>query len=339
MKTLKIRLKSAFQHWPDNDMSKDHFYTSYRGTAAYPTETALYGMIECAFGYSDEHEAEKRELEKKISFGTPIRTPKRYFKDYEKSHSSYAPHSWTSRFLGMKFYNQEAVIRSGNPNPTRNNGGARISEEFSGVIMCHNEDQETEKGMVSVYVISGNTENSVQVFEDFGMKGVENEHTETICGIDFKTLETEEKSVSYAYFDDCYLAVVIELTYESVKDRTDIISGFGKAGNRDLTEVKPYKRVYNLVTAKPLFDWQTFKRADGKRNKQSPTMTIHEYLADADFLVDIYGEEEVLKEVAKRLDNPRFIYYFGDRKGSPTTRANQGIWEDCPFGEQKRRNR
>lgn len=56
MKTLKIKLKNALP-FPSNDISKDHFHTRYRDTAACPTKETIYGMLEYVFGHSGEHKA------------------------------------------------------------------------------------------------------------------------------------------------------------------------------------------------------------------------------------------------------------------------------------------
>lgn len=82
MSYLVLRLKSRLSRWSPEEGDLDGFHYTVKATADYPTERALYGMIECALGYSDEYKKEKRELEKLITFDHPIRKSDKPFKRF-----------------------------------------------------------------------------------------------------------------------------------------------------------------------------------------------------------------------------------------------------------------
>ena len=83
-KYLKLLIHGLFQHWPDESNMRDGFYVRKKPCGLKPTKQALYGMIECAFGYTNEYEEEKAALEKSIDFSYISEIPPEatFFQDF-----------------------------------------------------------------------------------------------------------------------------------------------------------------------------------------------------------------------------------------------------------------
>ena len=74
MRTIDIRLKSMLSHWPSQDGGSEGFHITTKDTGDMPTEKALYGMFECAFGYTDEYKEEKAQLGQRVHIRNIRRT-------------------------------------------------------------------------------------------------------------------------------------------------------------------------------------------------------------------------------------------------------------------------
>lgn len=330
---LEIRLKSDFQHWPSERVSKNGFFTEIRGTEPYPTKKALFGLFECALGYSDEHEDKKRELEEKIEIGTPVRTPYLYHADYEPG-EIWNRVSWNNSFLGMRYHQDDVDISGAEMMPESNPEGRKyFFREMRGV---QNKEKKTADGKnisentIEIYIsydFFHSVNEATEISDIYSELKNEDSFTENISGLSFITMKNDRISVSFHGFRDSRLSIIICTQFDTEETREHLLGGFTDYKNLDKKRRPPYKRFYDFVTANRLFEWQEFQTADGEGKTTPPAMTKCVYLTDADFVVKVYGDLETLQSIADALDRPKFIYYFGKKTCRPARRVNQGIVE------------